>query len=617
MADRLVRWLRGERRHIVSADMQDRPEWHGYEAYCRLTALREADLEAQREEALTWHKPPVFGLITPVYQPPLHFFRRTVESVLRQSCPHWRWYLADATPTGEIWQYLTLLAGKDERIVPIRLAENGGISANSNVALRHAHAEGLCDYIVLLDHDDMLAPQALYTVSRFLQEHPDADLIYSDEDKINDVDHRYNPFFKPDWSPEMMLCVNCVCHMSVIRRSLLERVGEFDPRKDGAQDWDLFLRISEMTDKIYHIPKVLYHWRAWEGSIARTIAAKDWAAKAQLAAIREHLERTGIYRPHVFFDPQHPIHAAHPLVTWDQRQPRRIAIIIPSRDKAEVLRGCLASLFERTCYPYYRVIVVDTGSTEQATFELYERYKGDERFQVLNYAGPFNFSRACNLGAQHATDADLLLFMNNDMEVLDGQWLARMAQWFERKGVGIVGAKLIYPNGTIQHGGVYVGGGGLASHLFGLQADNSDSIFGSVSWYRNLLAVTGACLLISREAFDKVGGFDENYQLNYSDVALCLRVHEAGYRIVYTPHACLIHYESVTHGRRIPRSDFLRANQEFQKWIQAGDPYYNPNLSYAMLDVTLSPAHRPVALNRRVMARLPNKPLIKLPDDLM
>lgn len=613
-ANRLVLWLRGERRYI----RRDRPELHGYEPYCKATTPNDADLAAQRKEALAWRTAPTFGILTPVYKPPLYIFRRTVESVLAQSYPHWRWYLADASPNDEIWEYLTYLAAQDARIVPIRLTENRGISENSNAALRQALQEATCEYIALLDHDDKLAPEALYAMAKFIQAHPDADFIYSDGDKINAEDHRFDPIFKPDWSPELLLCVNLLCQMAVLRRGLLEKVGGFDPTKDGAQDWDLFLRISEVTQKIYHLPKVLYHWRVWERSTASSRGAKSYAAEAQLAAIREHLVRTGIQNPRVFFDTEHPIHGTYPLVAWEQPQPRSIAIIIPSRDHADMLLGCLVTLFGRTHYPNYRVIVVDTGSTEQATFALYARYAQEPRFQVVQYTEPFNFSKACNFGAQHATDSDLLLFLNNDIEVLDGTWLARMAQWYERPGVGIVGAKLMFPDGLVQHGGVYIGGGGLAAHLFGGLPENLITYFGNDGWYRNCLAVTGACLMIGRQVFDEVGGFDEAYQLNYSDVALCLRAHEAGYRILYTPHARLIHYESVTHKRRIPRADFLRANEAFQKWIKSGDPYYNPSLSYQMPNhyVTMDPTHRAPYVNRMLMARLPRKAMITLPDDL-
>ncbi|MCE7947278.1 MAG: glycosyltransferase family 2 protein [Chloroflexi bacterium CFX4] len=612
--NRLGLWLRGERRYM----RHDRPELHGYEAYCKATTPNEAELAAQRKEARVWQNAPSFGILTPVYQPPLYIFRRTVESVLAQSYPYWRWYLADSSSNDEIWEYLTYLAAQDARIVPIRLTQNKGISENSNAALRQALQEATCEYIALLDHDDKLAPEALYAMAKFIQAQPDADFIYSDGDKINAEDHRFDPIFKPNWSPEMLLCVNLLCQMAVMRRDLLAKVGMFDPSKDGAQDWDLFLRISEVTQKIYHLPKVLYHWRVWERSTASSREAKSYAAEAQLAAIREHLVRTGIQNPRVFFDSEHPIHGTYPLVIWEQPQPRSIAIIIPSRDHADMLLGCLATLFGRTRYPNYRVIVVDTGSTEQATFDLYARYAQEPRFQVVKYTEPFNFSKACNFGAQHAAESDLLLFLNNDIEVLDGTWLARMAQWYERTGVGIVGAKLIFPDGLVQHGGVYIGGGGLAAHLFSRLPENLITYFGNDGWYRNVLAVTGACLMISRQAFDAVGGFDEAYQLNYSDVALCLRAHEAGYRIVYTPHARLIHYESVTHKRRIPRVDFLRANEAFQKWIKSGDPYYNPSLSYAMPNhyVTMDPSHRALYVNRMLMARLPRKAMITLPDDL-
>jgi GT2 family glycosyltransferase len=320
----------------------------------------------------------------------------------------------------------------------------------------------------------------------------------------------------------------------------------------------------------------------------------------------------------VHFLPTHPIHRVHPLATWDIPHERKVSIIIPSRDQANMLAQCLDGLFELTTYRNFEVVVVDTGSTDPETEKLYAQWADQPAFNLIHMPEPFNFSKACNLGAQ-SSSGELLLFLNNDIKFLHGDWLHLMAQWFERSGVGIVGAKLLYPNGKIQHAGVILGAGGMASHLFMRYVENVSTMFGSDGWYRNLLAVTGACMLISRKAFNAVDGFDEKFILNYSDVDLCLRVHEAGYRIVYTPHVKLLHYEGTSHKGRIPRSDFERGDKKWRRWFQSGDPYFNPNLSYQSDWPIFRRGIYDTSLNEhlRLMASLPDKKIITLPDDLL
>jgi len=635
---RMGKWLGGERRYYfptvtapklplletMRAATENRPPEKSpfvrypfldtdFARHVFVTEPSDDQLRRQREEAQRWQRRPLLSIITPAYKPTLSIFEEACRSVLTQTYENFEWVVADASPDDEIWQFLQQKAAEDPRIKPVRVTENGGISANSNVALEAAQGE----FIVLLDHDDTLAPNALYEVVKLIQQHPDADLVYSDEDKIDEQGHRCNPLFKPDWSPELMLCSNLITHLAVFRRSLLESVGFFNPETDGAQDWDIFLRISEHTDRIYHIPKLLYHWRMTPQSTAQSALNKD-VGDVQLYAITNHLQRKYGIKAQVSFDLHHPIHRVYPRVRWQSRNVPKVSVVIPSIDHANILEKCLQTLYELTDYPNYEVIIVDTGSAEEETFALYRQYENQPNFRVINYTEPFNFSKACNQGAT-AANGDLFLFLNNDTEIIKADWLARMVQWFNIDEVGIVGAKLLYPSGSIQHAGVVLGIGGLASHLFPQEAENTVTIFGNDEWYRNFLAVTGACLLISRSAFNKVNGFDEGFQLNYSDVELCLQVYDAGYRIVYTPDARLIHHESVTHRRRIPRADFERADIYWEKWLQQGDPYFNCNLSV----LTTSPTFRrgthdkPSLANRNLMARLPHKEVIVLPDDLM
>jgi GT2 family glycosyltransferase len=571
------------------------------------------DLSKQRIEVSQWEEKPLFSIVTAVYNPPLSVFEEAVQSVQAQTYDNWEWRIADASSEGAIWAYLSELAEQDARIKPVRLSENRGISANTNAVLREAAG----DYIVLLDHDDTIAAHALYAVAKTIQQHPDADFVFSDSDKLNEKGERCEPLFKPDWSPELLLSANLLTQLSVFRRSLLDEIGCLNPEMDGAQDWDLFLRISEHTRNIYHVPEILYHWRKSAKSTAQSTDNKAWVREAQRSALVAHLERSGLVDPVVSFLPEHPIHSVHPVSTWRLSNKPRVSIVIPSRDQADILSRCLESLDELTSYPDYEIILVDTGSAERDTYALYERWTAKPHFKLIHFREPFNFSKACNFGAAHAT-GQLLLFLNNDIEVLHDDWLHLMVQWFEREGVGVVGPKLLYPSGKIQHAGVIVGLGAMAAHIFSGSSEHISTIFGGADWYRNFLAVTGACMLISQEAFEAVGGFDEEFILNYSDIDLCLRVHEAGYRIVYTPQARLIHHEGTTHRGKIPRSDFEQGDKKWQRWFRSGDPYFNPNLSYQSTWPLFRRTIYDTSLNEhlKLMEILPDKKIITLPDDL-
>jgi GT2 family glycosyltransferase len=584
-----------------------------YQLFQRLFEPGPEDLKQMAAEAKLWSDKPSLDVVTAVFRPPLPVLEETLLSLLNQTYPHWNWHIADASGDEKIWQYLQDLATKDSRIKPVRLPENKGISANTNAAIRQGSAE----FIVLLDHDDRLAPNALHEVASVIRNH-DVDFVYSDCDKLDEAGRRCEPLFKPDWSPEAMLSINMLTQLSAFRRSLLDQAGYFNPELDGAQDWDLFLRISECTNRIHHVPRILYHWRKSEQSTAQATENKSGVQQAQAKALSGYLSRRGLTEPQVRFDPNHRVYRTHPKVHWRIPNPRMVSIIIPSRDQVPLLQRCLDTLFQRTTYSPYEMILVDTGSTDPATESLYSRYSERPNFRVIRYEEEFNFSRACNFGARHAL-GDLLLFLNNDTEILHGDWLERMAQWFEISGIGIVGAKLLYPDGKIQHAGVIFGMGGIAAHVFAGCDENISSIFGSDGWYRNMAAVTGACMMISREAFTTLHGFDEGFRLNWSDVDLCLRAWQSGYRILYTPEARLLHHESATHGRRIPRADFERSSREWHSWLMQGDRFFNPNLSYghATPRFRLYPNETSMEINLNLMARLPQKDMIAIPDDLI
>ncbi len=627
LLQRLAHWLKGERRYYrprptqaAHKDAESEFLFHpfrdqDYENYMRQVEPSSDELKRQKVEAGQWADPPKFHIVTPVYNPQLPVLQETVRSVLTQTYPHWQWHVVDASTDENVLAYLVSVAEREPRMVVVRQEENSGISENTNVALRQIE-DG---YVALLDHDDTISPEALFAVSCAIRNNPIADFLYSDTDKLDEQGYRCEPLFKPAWSPDMLLCANYLGQLTVFRASLLKEVGYLGSAMDGAQDWDLYFRIVEHTDNVTHIPKVLYHWRRSGGSTAQATDNKPGIREAQQIAISSHLRRAGLTGVDVRFDMSHPIHRVHPLSTWQQNVSRRISIVIPSKDSVHVLRKCLFSLYTHTTYPNYEVVLVDTGSVEAKTRELYDVYKTKPNFTVVPFNEPFNFGRARNLGAHHAS-GELLLFLNNNTEIIDGHWLSVMAQWFELPGIGIVGAKLLYPNRTLQHAGVIVGMGGLASHVFRGQPENIATVFGTDGWYRDLLSVTGACLMISKEVFHRVGGFDEGFVLNYSDVDLCLRVRELGYRVTYTPHARLIHREHVSHGALVPRRDFERATVKWQRWLRDSDPFFNANLSYQSETPDFKrdlKTDTPAILNRSLMARMPDKEFIKLPSDLL
>ncbi len=527
-------------------------------------------LLAQQDQVASLAYRPIISFITPVYNPPVAALASAIDSVVAQSYPHWTLCLVDGASTEpEVRATLERRAAQDPRIRLLHLSENLGISGNSNLALQLADGE----FVALLDHDDMLAPDMLFEVAQLLNRTPDADILYFDEDKLSvDGLERYAPWFKPDWSPDLMLSTNLLMH-GVFRRALVEKVGGFNPEMDGAQDWDLALRCTERTSRIYHIPRVLYHWRAVPGSAAGDAAAKPWAIAAQARAIPAHLRRLGVQDTGVEFPTPGTVHLRWPPPAG------KVSIIIPTKDKANLLAACVASILEKSTCPDFEIIVVDTGSQEQATLELYRSLELDPRVRFVEYEGQFNWSRANNLGATQAR-GDFLLFLNNDTEVIEPGWLEEMAGWAARPQTGVVGAKLLRPNGMIQHAGIVMGLAGHGSHIFEDSAEGVYGIFGSPEWVRNYRAVTGACMMVRREIFDELQGFDELYRIGYSDIEFCLRAVRAGYRNVYAPFARLVHHEGGSRGFNLPASDVLRASCQLLPWVQSGDPYFNPNLSY-------------------------------------
>jgi GT2 family glycosyltransferase len=513
---------------------------------------------------------PLISVIVPAHQTDPAMLEACMQSVVAQLYPHWQLCAAitpDKNPKNR--EYLETLAKQDPRIHLLDLPENGGISRNTNAALAQATGK----FVAFLDHDDTLAPFALYEIAERIKTQPDVDILYSDHDYL-DPEHglRCNPLFKPAWSPSILFSANYLTHLTVLRRGFLAEVGPFDPATDGAQDWDLFLRATEKTNRIAHIPKILYHWRMHANSTAHNDSAKNYAADAQLLALRHHMQRLRMNaEPEVM--PNGLLH-----VRFRNPPTAKVSIIIPTKDRLHLLSRCISTLLSITRYENFEILIVDNGSQETDTKEYFESLAKDARIRILWHPGPFNYSTVNNRAAREAA-GEFFLFLNNDVEITHPEWLSELVSWANLPPVGIVGAKLLRANGSIQHAGVVLGMNGFADHPFSDGPSLAFGIAGSTGWYRDFLAVTGACMLMRREVFKQIGGFDENFVLCGSDVEICLRAHDHGYRIVLNPFAELIHHERQTRGENIPGNDFAESIKHYRRWILAGDPYWNPNLS--------------------------------------
>lgn len=544
-----------------------------YQAWLARHSATSAELGRMRDEAAGFAYAPLISIITPVFNTPAEWLEAAVDSVIAQVYANWELILIDdGSSDAQTIAALPQLAAKDKRIRLEWLKQSGGISVASNRGLELAKGE----WIALLDHDDIIEPDALYCFVKLLQTESDADVMYSDEDKLTEQGPDA-PLFKPDWSPDFFLSYNYVVHLSCLRRSLVDAVGGFRSDFDGAQDYDLLLRMIEKTDRIRHIPRVLYHWRRSASSTSDNIRRKPKALEAGKKAIAEHLAR--IDQPaHVTVDWQ--THAYH--VTREIIEPRKISIIVPTRDRIALLARCIESLERHTSYDNYEIVIVDNDSESDEARDYFAR----TRHRVLHFSGPFNFS-AINNFAVAKTECPWLLFMNNDVEVIEANWLNAMIEHIQRPEVGAVGARLLYPDNTVQHAGVVLGVGGIAQHAFrGFPAEHP-GVNRQLQVTRNYSSVTGACLLTRRDVFEEVGGFDEErLPVTFNDVDLCLKLRAAGYLIVYTPYAKLYHHESAT---RRPSVEARETDVMRERWSEliARDPYYNPNLSREAADFSL------------------------------
>jgi glycosyltransferase involved in cell wall biosynthesis len=542
------------------------------------------DAVALRRELRRLPRHPRISIVLPVYNPGLQVLEEAIDSVCRQIYSNWELCIADDASTDPaVRPFLEKRARADGRIKLTFRDRNGHISACSNSALSLATGE----WCALLDQDDALAEEALVFVAREILAHPDAGLIYSDEDKIDESGERSTPFFKPDWNPELFLGQNYINHLGVYRTELLREIGGFREGFEGSQDYDLALRCIDRLrpEQVRHIPRVLYHWRMVGGSLAAVPDAKPYAREAARRAIAGSLaRRRSEGRVEACPENNESHRVVHPL---PERLPL-VSVIIPTRDRLELLRRCIASVRTTTSYDAIEITVVDNGSVEIETLAYLRQSQAKGTLKVLRDDEPFNYSRLNNRGATFAT-GEILLFLNNDTEVEEPGWLSEMVSHLLQPGVGAVGARLWFPNDTLQHGGVVLGLGGVAGHAFTNVPRGHPGYFNRAMLQQNCSAVTGACLAVRKNVFEELGGFDEaNLGVTFNDIDFCLRLRQRGYRVVWTPYANLVHHESASRGhQRSPdeKAEFLRAAAYMhQTWgtTLLRDPFYNPNLSLSL-----------------------------------
>ena len=553
-----------------------------YEAYCPTIE------ELERQRTKEWRNYPKISIVVPAYKTPIKFLREMMDSLIAQTYPNWELCIADASPEDAAMKLvLKEYADRDNRIKWNKLKENLGIAENTNAAL--AMAEG--DYIGLLDHDDMLAVNALFKIAEALEKETDIDVIYTDEDKIRgDVQEHFQPHFKPDFNPDLLRANNYICHLFVVKRELLEVVGGFRKSFDGAQDYDFIFRCVENAGKIYHIPEILYHWRTHQASTADNPDSKMYAYEAGKRAIEGNLERCGLdgkvsfTKDYGFYRVKYPVQG-RPLVS----------IIIPNKDEKDCLERCINSIIEKTTYNNFEILIVENNSITNEIFSYYKQLSKKENIRLLAWEKPFNYSAINNYAVKKAK-GDYLLFLNNDTEVIAPNWIEEMLGHCQRSETGVVGGKLYYPDGTIQHAGTIVGMGGIAGHMFVDMPGERTGYLHKASLQQNLSAVTAACMMVKREIFEMVLGFDEELSVAFNDVDFCLRVRQKGYLVVYDPYVELYHYESKSRGSEDSAEKVRRFQEEiefmrcrWEKLLKEGDPYYNKNLSLTKWNYSLRP----------------------------
>jgi len=558
---------------------------HSYAAWVKqFDTIGARERIAFRRDLRSLRRHPLISIVMPVYNPDLGYLSSAIDSVRSQIYERWELCIADdASTDASVARLLKQYALADSRIKVTFRERNGHIAACSNSALELATGE----WVALLDQDDLLSEYALAVVAATIGEHPEAGLIYSDEDKIDLSGARCCPFFKPDWNPELLLGQNYISHLGIYRHALLREIGGFREGYEGSQDYDLALRCVEKLEpnEIKHIPRILYHWRMAEGSAAAAAEAKSYAPEAARRALTDHLRRTKIAGAVVAC----PENREWYRVVYDLRPPfPLVSVIIPTRNQLALLQRCVMTVREKTNYTPIEIVIVDNGSTDPETHAFLRDLAQAPSVQILTDPGEFNFSRLINRGVRVAR-GEILALVNNDIETEKSSWLREMVSHAIRPEVGAVGARLWYPDGTLQHAGVVLGLHGVASHAFQrFPAQPVSPMNRTFVLSQNYSAVTAACMVLRKTIFDDLGGFDENLPNNFNDVEFCLRLRARGWQVIWTPYADLIHHESASRGRDFGSAEHAQLLREtaymYEKWgeqLQC-DPFYSPNLSHSL-----------------------------------
>ncbi|MCD2492145.1 glycosyltransferase family 2 protein [Lacrimispora sp. NSJ-141] len=556
-----------------------------YDRWFRKNMADNTILEDQRRKIFVYN--PKISIVVPAYHTPKEFLIQMIDSVQKQSYENWELCIADGGSEDCVVRDVVESKRKtDSRILYKKLDKNEGISGNTNQAMMMAAGE----FIALLDHDDVLTPDALFEVAEAINQNPDADVFYSDEDKASkNLKVFYDPHFKSDFNMDLLRSNNYICHFFVASKKIIDKVGKFDSTFDGSQDYDFILRCTEKADKVVHIPKVLYHWRIHSESTAANSENKMYCYEAGRKAIAAHLERCGIDGKVAHF----PGHLGYYQVYYSQKGNPLVSIIIPNKDEKESLKICIDSILKKTSYTNYEIIIVENNSVTEEIQEYYNELEKNNRIKVVRWKQKFNYSAINNFGVK-ASSGEFLVFLNNDTEVLEENWLQILVADCQRQNTAVVGVKLYYPDMTLQHCGVIIGLGGIAGHIYnGFPADSMGK-FGRAQVQQNLSAVTAACMMVRRSVFEEVAGFEERLAVAFNDVDFCLKVREKGYDILYEPLVSLNHYESKSRGKEDTVEKQLRFQKEIDymsdKWndiLSKGDPYYNKNLTLEKGDGSL------------------------------
>lgn len=554
-----------------------------YDNWLKKYTVTPEELERQRNEELPVQ--PLFSIVVPVYKTKPAYLREMIDSVAAQTYGNWELCMAVAD-SPELTPILEEYAKKDSRIRYILLSENTGISGNTNAALEMA----VGDYIVLADHDDIVPANALYEFAAAVNADGTIDMLYSDEDKISmDGKKYFEPHFKPDFNLDLLCSMNYICHLFAAKKEVVERAGAFCSEYDGAQDLDFILRCSEAAGHIHHVPKILYHWRCHMDSTAANPESKLYAFEAGRKAVEAHYKRLGI--PAKVENAQ--FYGMY-RTKYEWNSEPLVSIIIPNKDHTEDLDKCLKSIYDKSDYWNFEVVIVENNSTEPETFEYYKNLEArHDNVRVVYYEGGFNYSKINNFGAA-AANGEYFLLLNNDTEMISGDCIRELLGACMREDVGIVGAKLLYEDETIQHAGVVIGFGGTAGHTFIGKSRYDTGYFGRILCAQDYSAVTAACMMTKRSVFEEVGGLTEELAVAFNDIDYCLKVRKAGKLVVYNPYAELFHYESKSRGLEDSPEKVERFNGEveillsyWREQIERGDEYYNPNLTLDNSDFSL------------------------------